>query len=239
MNNVQISDNGKLLTEFTLKMSTLIDTGVSIVRSLYILEKDLSKPFADVVCDMKQHIMDGANLSDAMTTHSEIFSSFYVKMIHVGEIGGILEESFRYLAEFLDEGWKIQQLTGQKVNWEWMLSPANLQMPSDWIELSEQQKIIISMMFCRSLGMMLTAGVPMNLSLEVAADLLPLVQREQIQALSKCVIDQQIVSALDDIGILHQFASGILKVGEASGLLNVTLEKVAQVYERLLISGIM
>lgn len=236
---MQVLDNEKMLTEFTLKMSTLIDTGVSIVRSLYILEKDLPKSFAEVVCNMKQQIMDGANLSDAMTSHSEIFSSFYVKMIHVGEIGGILEDSFRYLAEFLEEGWKFWQLTGQKAEWQWILSHANTQMPDNWTELTEQQKLIISMMFCRSLGMMLTAGVPANLSMEVAADLLPSVQREQVQALSKCVIEQQMVSALDDIGILHQFTSGILKVGEASGLLNVTLERVAGIYERLLKSGIL
>jgi type II secretory pathway component PulF len=86
--------------------------------------------------------------------------------------------------------------------------------------------------------MMLTAGVPANLSMEVAADLLPLMKREQVKKLSKFVKNQQMVSALNDIGILDQFASEILKVGEASGLLNVTLEKVAQVYERLLISGI-
>lgn len=238
MNNVQISDNEKSLTEFTLKMSALIDTGVSIIRSLYILEKDLPRPIADVAGDMKQRIMDGANLSDAMTAHSEIFSSFYVKMIHVGEIGGILEDSFRYLAEFLEEGWKIRQLTGQQAEWQWMLTPANRQIPDDWTELTEQQKIIISMMFCRSLGMMLTAGVPANLSMEVAADLLPSIQREQVQALSKCVIDQQMVSAFADMGIINDFAAGILKVGEASGLLNITLEKVALAYERLLISGI-
>jgi len=96
--------SAKELNTFTRQLSTLIDASVPIVRSLGILESQmkmclLKKNLATIVSDIE----DGSSLSDAMAKHKRAFSKIYINTVKAGEIGGMLDEILRRLADFLEK----------------------------------------------------------------------------------------------------------------------------------------
>lgn len=96
--------SAKQLNTFTRQLSTLIDASVPIVRSLSILESQmkmclLKKNLATIVSDIE----DGSSLSDAMSKHKRAFSKIYINTVKAGEIGGMLDEILRRLADFLEK----------------------------------------------------------------------------------------------------------------------------------------
>ena len=93
----------KQLTQFTRQLSTLIDAGLPIVRSLRILEQQ-QKPGAMrlAIRLVADDVEEGRPLSEAMTTHPKAFNRLYCNMIRAGELGGVLDLVLQRLAEFLE-----------------------------------------------------------------------------------------------------------------------------------------
>lgn len=95
MNKVKTKD----LVIFTRQLSTLVDAGVPLMRSLTLLKEQteslrLKKILEQVVAD----IQSGTNLSDSLGKHPETFSSIYINMVKAGEAGGILDTVLDRLA---------------------------------------------------------------------------------------------------------------------------------------------
>lgn len=94
----------KSLVVFTRQLSTMIDSGMSLLRALYILEEqtddDLLKT---VIADVRESIEAGSSLGDALDKHPETFNELYVAMVRAGEAGGILEETLRRVATQLEK----------------------------------------------------------------------------------------------------------------------------------------
>lgn len=94
----------KSLVVFTRQLSTMIDSGMSLLRALYILEEqtddDLLKT---VIADVREDIEAGASLGDALDKHPDTFNELYVAMVRAGEAGGILEETLRRVATQLEK----------------------------------------------------------------------------------------------------------------------------------------
>jgi MSHA biogenesis protein MshG len=88
---------------FSRQMYTLLKAGVPIMRSLAGLQESaISKSFARVIKDLRESLDSGRELSAAMRRHSEVFSSFYLSMVRVGEMTGRLEEVFLRLFDHLE-----------------------------------------------------------------------------------------------------------------------------------------
>jgi type IV pilus assembly protein PilC len=51
----------------------------------------------------------GISLSDALSRRPDLFSPFYVNMVKAGEESGKLNESFLYLADYLDRDYELRQ----------------------------------------------------------------------------------------------------------------------------------
>src|SRR3954454_3317214 len=70
------SDRIKLkeVAVFSRQFATMINSGLSLLRSLYILaEQTESKPLADVVNQVRMDVEKGSSLSQAMTKHPKAF----------------------------------------------------------------------------------------------------------------------------------------------------------------------
>jgi type IV pilus assembly protein PilC len=94
----------KHLVTFTRQLATLIDAGLPILRSLFILqEQQESVVFKQKIADMAKDIESGSSLSEAMGKHKKIFDTLYVNMVRAGEIGGVLENVLNKIAEFLEK----------------------------------------------------------------------------------------------------------------------------------------
>lgn len=88
---------------FSRQMYTLLKAGVPILRGLAGLEESaISKSFARVLKDLREALDAGRELSAAMRRHPDVFSSFYLSMVRVGELTGRMEEVFLRLFDHLE-----------------------------------------------------------------------------------------------------------------------------------------
>ncbi|MDH4285644.1 MAG: type II secretion system F family protein, partial [Gallionellaceae bacterium] len=83
---------------FSRQMYTLLKAGVPIMRSLAGLQESTQNPaFAAMLQDLRESLDSGRELSTAMRRHPKVFSPFYVSMVQVGEMTGMLDETFMRL----------------------------------------------------------------------------------------------------------------------------------------------
>ncbi len=98
------------LALMTRQLSTMISSGLSLMRALMVLESQVeNKRLRATVIQIRQHIESGASLSDALARHPKIFSQLYVAMIRAGETGGFLESSLLRVAEQLEAQHRLRR----------------------------------------------------------------------------------------------------------------------------------
>lgn len=98
------------LAVFTRQLSTLYESGVTLVRAFEILAQQTDNhKFQGVLAYICVELQKGAKLSEAIRTFPEVFSSFYVNMVKTGEEGGFLPDALNRVADFLEKDAKIMQ----------------------------------------------------------------------------------------------------------------------------------
>src|SRR5919206_32126 len=92
------------LTIMTRQLATMVSSGMTILRSLYVLESQTeSKPLSEVIVKVRKDVEAGLPLSDALERHPKVFSQIFVAMTRAGETGGVLEESLMRVADQLEK----------------------------------------------------------------------------------------------------------------------------------------
>jgi type IV pilus assembly protein PilC len=56
-----------------------------------------------------EEVEGGSSLSDAMAKYPKAFDVLYVKMVHAGEIGGVLDIILQRLAEFMEKAERLKR----------------------------------------------------------------------------------------------------------------------------------
>jgi type IV pilus assembly protein PilC len=94
----------KDLAIFSRQFATMINSGLSLVRTLSILEQQSSnKRLKDIVAQVRVDVEGGRPLSDAMARHPRAFSSLFVNMVKAGETGGVLDEVLERIATYMEK----------------------------------------------------------------------------------------------------------------------------------------
>ena len=89
---------------FIYKFAEMYSAGLSITRSLEVLEEQSNTPtFGSIVADIRQSIESGSSLEKAFGNHRKIFSDFFCGMLEAGESGGKLTESLEMSAVYLEK----------------------------------------------------------------------------------------------------------------------------------------
>ena len=92
------------LVVFTRQFATLINAGLPIVRSLYVLsEQTDQKKLKDAIDAVRGDVEGGLALSEALEKHPEVFSKLYVEMVRAGEVGGMLDGVLLRIADQLEK----------------------------------------------------------------------------------------------------------------------------------------
>ncbi len=92
------------LTVATRQFSTMISSGMSMLRALYVLEEQSENDkLRAALQEIRKDVEAGIALSDALARHPEIFNDLYLAMVAAGETGGILEETLRRVADQLEK----------------------------------------------------------------------------------------------------------------------------------------
>ena len=94
------------------QISLLFDAQVSALKAFTLLagnteNKLLSKSLIQITDDLQS----GVSIADALAKHPQIFSDFYVNMVRAGEETGKLNETFSYLADYLERQYALTSKT--------------------------------------------------------------------------------------------------------------------------------
>ncbi|MDQ1403894.1 MAG: type pilus assembly protein PilC [Actinomycetota bacterium] len=94
----------KDIAVFSRQFATMINSGLSLLRSLYILaEQTENKVLAKVIDEVRADVEKGASLSQAMARHPRAFNRLYVAMVRAGETGGVLDTVLLQLASTIEK----------------------------------------------------------------------------------------------------------------------------------------
>jgi type IV pilus assembly protein PilC len=88
----------------TRQLSTMVDSGLSVVRSLGILAAQIENPeLARILNDVRTDLEHGSSLSVACAKHPKAFSKLYCTLIQAGEVGGNLDEVLTGLSDTIEK----------------------------------------------------------------------------------------------------------------------------------------
>lgn len=92
------------------QMTTLFEAQVSALRAFQLLAAEARTPqLAETLSQIATDIQSGSAISAALSRHPKVFSPFYVNMVRAGEEAGKLDETFLFLADYLDRNYEITQ----------------------------------------------------------------------------------------------------------------------------------
>ena len=94
------------------QIATLFSAQVSALRAFRLLAAETgNKELQKILTAVSDDIQSGTSLSVALARHPDAFSTFYVNMVHAGEESGKLNETFSYLADYLDRSYDLASKT--------------------------------------------------------------------------------------------------------------------------------
>jgi type IV pilus assembly protein PilC len=88
----------------TRQLSTMISSGMTILRALTVLEEQSDNSLLkETLANVRGDVEAGMMLSDAIERHPKVFNPLFVSMVRAGETGGVLEESLMRTADQLEK----------------------------------------------------------------------------------------------------------------------------------------
>src|SRR3954464_4731260 len=92
------------LAVMTRQLSTMIQSGMTILRALHVLEiQTQGKLLRETLVAVRKDVEAGLSMSDALERHPKVFNPLYVSMVRAGESGGLLESSLLRVADQLEK----------------------------------------------------------------------------------------------------------------------------------------
>ena len=101
-----LSDRVKLreVAVVTRQLSTMVDSGLSVVRSLGILAGQVENPaLARALVAVRLDLEHGSSLSVVCAKHPKVFSHLFCTLVQAGEVGGNLDEVLGTLADTIEK----------------------------------------------------------------------------------------------------------------------------------------
>ena len=94
---------------FTQELSTLVEAGLTLDRSLSILSNLSENAYLrEIVQELLKEIKAGKSLSEALGMYPRVFPKVYVNMVKAGEVGGALDQILKRLVDYLEEVEELQ-----------------------------------------------------------------------------------------------------------------------------------
>lgn len=88
---------------FARQFSTMIGSGVPLVRCLTILQAQSENPsFKKIITQIRTDVEGGSTFSKSLEKHPKVFSDLFCSLVKAGEIGGILDTILERLADYLE-----------------------------------------------------------------------------------------------------------------------------------------
>jgi type II secretory pathway component PulF len=92
------------------QVATLFEAQVSALRVFKLLAGETENPkLGRILAEVVEDLQGGSSIAGAMAKHPEVFSPFYANMVRAGEESGKLQETFLFLADYLDRTYEVTQ----------------------------------------------------------------------------------------------------------------------------------
>jgi type II secretory pathway component PulF len=108
--NLTIFDHvsNKEVVILSRQLSTLFEAQVSALRVFRLLGGETeNQVLAKKLTEIADDLQSGSSISAALAKHPKVFSDFYVNMVKAGEESGKLDQTFQYLADYLDRTYEL------------------------------------------------------------------------------------------------------------------------------------
>ncbi|MES3030890.1 MAG: type II secretion system F family protein [Patescibacteria group bacterium] len=90
------------------QLATLFEAQVSALRIFRLLSAETeNRVLGSKLTTIADDLQAGSSISGALGKHPKVFSEFYVSMVKAGEESGKLNETFNYLADYLDRTYEL------------------------------------------------------------------------------------------------------------------------------------
>ena len=100
----------KDLAIFSRQFSTMINSGLSLLRTLNILSEQTENTLlAKTIAELRDDVERGASLSGSMTKHPKVFSPLFTAMVRAGETGGQLDTVLLRVADNFEADYRLRQ----------------------------------------------------------------------------------------------------------------------------------
>ncbi|GLY01214.1 MULTISPECIES: type II secretion system F family protein [Actinoplanes] len=94
----------KDLAVFSRQFATMTASGMSLLRSLAILEEQCSSPpLKKALGEVQADVSGGHGLSQSMAKHDRVFPRLMVAMVRAGETGGMIDQALEQIADSLEK----------------------------------------------------------------------------------------------------------------------------------------
>ena len=98
----------KDLVILSRQLSTLFNSQVSALKIFRLMGNESESPILRrKLSEVADDLQAGSTISRAMAKHPNVFSDFYVNIIRAGEESGKIEQSFSFLADYLDRMYEV------------------------------------------------------------------------------------------------------------------------------------
>jgi type IV pilus assembly protein PilC len=99
LNRIKAQD----LTIMTRQLATMVNSGMTILRALYVLEAQTeNEKLASTITAVRKDVEAGLPLSDSLERHPKVFNPLFVAMTRAGETGGVLDSALVRVADQLE-----------------------------------------------------------------------------------------------------------------------------------------
>ncbi len=94
----------KEIAVFARQFAVMINSGLTLMRSLSILSVQTSNQFfAGIIDQVRRDIESGSSLSQALGRHPKQFNRLFISMVRAGETGGSLDHTLSELARTIEK----------------------------------------------------------------------------------------------------------------------------------------
>jgi len=95
--------------DFTKQMATLLNSGIKLTEALSVLTMQTSDVrLKNALADIRDRVVTGESLTDALKDYSDYFDVIYVSMVRVGEVTGSLGNSFSTIGNFMEKRRRVE-----------------------------------------------------------------------------------------------------------------------------------
>lgn len=97
------------LVLFTRQLSSMLASGLTLMRSLEILKDQIQNPnMTEIITTVINDVQEGKTLAQAIEKHPKVFSPIYISIIKAGEQSGLLDKVLSRLADNLEKQAKLK-----------------------------------------------------------------------------------------------------------------------------------